>query len=373
LLAFRSAFTTGSWVSVVVGVAGYGLALGSKETGVALPVVLLAYDRFGLPQAADEAQRRRRWIVHAALMSFTALAAGVRAWLYVTVEQPSRAGFGWDRAVAALDALAEYVSLLLIPVRQTFVHGVPPIAHIYGWPLIRAIAILGTILVLAFRLRRSHPAASFGLLWTLVWLIPGVALVLLAEAGQPMAERRAYLASCGLFLIVALLLEHWCSAAAPLRVNKLRYVAAVATIAVALSALTLARNRLWSDPILLWEDAVRKAPTTWVAQFGLADAYQAIGDCESAIPVYERAITVGRENVQAYDGLAACLVELQRSDEARDVLRTALKRVPDAVHVRVSLAGLERRANHVDEAVRLCREVRAMAPDTADARACLTP
>jgi Tfp pilus assembly protein PilF len=230
------------------------------------------------------------------------------------------------------------------------------------------LSILGAAVWLT---RKRTPLISFGLVWLVAWLVPGLMLILLAAVGQPMAERRTYLASCGLFVAVASLVVTWAHSEQPgSRLAQKRFVAAAALIVVVLAGLTQMRLRVWSDPVILWSDAVNKAPGTWIAQFGLADAYQLVGDCESAIPAYRRAIALVPDNPQAYDGLAACLSELDRRDEAREVLRVAIQRMPASTHARVSLANLEVQAQHRAEALRLCREVQALAPTSPDAAAC---
>jgi Tfp pilus assembly protein PilF len=359
----------GGKVSLLAGFVCFGLGLGSKETAIMVPVVLLAYDGLilGAQRPADSA-RRVSWGLHASLLALLLVAAAARSILFVFVEQHANAGFNWRHVLVDVDVLAQYVSLIVLPLKQSFVHAVTPTASAF----LRGLAIVGIVAAIAIRVRRSQPLVSFGLVWSVAWLLPGLGLILLANVGVPMAERRAYLSVFGLVLAVVVALDDWWQQSRLQQKTRLAtaYVALTIVI-VGLAGLTAQRLRLWADPVLLWSDAVVKAPGTWMAQFGLADAYQTVGDCEAALAPYTRAITLVPQNAQAYDGLAGCLTELHRSDEARDVLRTAVQRIPDAAQARVTLAGLEAAANHRAEAVRLCAEVQALAPGTREAATCV--
>jgi hypothetical protein len=371
LLAFRRAFTAGGAGALTLGIVFFVLALGTKETAIMLPLVLLAYDRLILSATDATLFRRRLRRVHVPLIG-TMVALGLaRAVLYVFIEQRAGAGFRVQNLLIDVDVLGRLVSLLIIPLKQSFIHGVDRITAIYQWPMIRGVAILGLLGWCAVRMRRKEPLVTFGIGWTIAWLLPGVALILLANSGQPLAERRAYLASCGVFIAAGVLLDRWAEGRAGRdRLVATKVAAIVAVVVAVLMGLTVVRNQLWADPVLLWSDAVEQAPGTWLAQFGLAGAYESVGDCESALPPYRRAIALVPENLQAYEGLAACLAELNRRDEARDVLRSAIRAVPDAQRPRVSLANLEVQAGRYTEASRLCAEVQALDPHTRDAATC---
>jgi tetratricopeptide (TPR) repeat protein len=253
------------------------------------------------------------------------------------------------------------------------VHPIAAIDSVVDFALIRAVIILGAVVAAAAVARkRGEPLATFGIIWLLVALLPGLALILLADRGQPMAERRLYLASCGFFIAVAAVVSHISHVqAGRLSARLVTTSAVVVALAASLLASTVARNRVWADPVLLWTDATEKAPATWLAHFGLAQAYQEVGDCEAAVPAYERAIALVPGNVEAYLGLTACLAELQRPAEARRVLRQAIVQVPQTTDARLSLAQLEEQAHNPAEALRLCRETLALAPATPEPERCV--
>ena len=96
-------------------------------------------------------------------------------------------------------------------------------------------------------MRRAAGGVSFGVVWFLLLLVPSSALVML-DRGEPMAEHRVYLASCGLFLAAGLAagrLWEW----VPADRRILRGVLAISLVAivVSLAGRTVLRNAVWDS------------------------------------------------------------------------------------------------------------------------------
>jgi hypothetical protein len=98
-----------------------------------------------------------------------------------------------------------------------------------------------------------------------------------------MAEHRVYCRSCGLFLAVGCCVG---PVVQYLTLNVRRPIAIRRVIVVMprLGTLTVERNGVWSDPVRLWQDAARKAPRTYMAQYGVGESFRAAGDCEAPVP-----------------------------------------------------------------------------------------
>jgi len=96
------------------------------------------------------------------------------------------------------------------------------------------------------------------------------------------------LASAGFFMAVGALVGRWVERGEVLARGRLMAAAAALMLGVAAPrTLTVARNRVWENPVQLWEDAASKAPRTWMAVYGMADAYRAVGDNVSAAVAYQ--------------------------------------------------------------------------------------
>ena len=345
------------------------IGLGAKETMVMLPVVLVAFDllRPRRPGA------RPRWSVHVPLLLIVLVLAAARVALYVGVEQSLEAGFNPRHVLLILHVVQRYLFLLALPLSQSIVPEVILFDSLADARLLLAAAVVGGVMALAIRVRAHHPLVTFGVAWWFLLLIPSSALLLLAERGQPMAEHRIYLASCGVFIACAgLMLPAFRRADEGIRGRTAVAVGIVCVVLTALTVLTVARNEVWSDPVRLWADAVQKAPNTWIAHQGLAAAYTHEGACDEAVPVYEKAIALRPEISAASLGLAQCLADLGQPTAARDALRKAITHAPSDVRPRLALASLEEQLfRRFDEALRICQEVVAMQPGLQYAQACV--
>jgi protein O-mannosyl-transferase len=355
-------------VLTAAGVTAFLLALGAKENAVMLPAVVLACDVLGRPGG----WRARLWTLHVPLLLVVVLLALARIWLYVAVEHPATAGVDWRNILLNVHVAQRYLLLLLLPVSQTIVHEVVPIHSLLSRRLIVGAAVVGAALVMAVLARRREPLVTFGIVWLFLVLVPSSVLIVLADQGQPMAEHRLYLASCGFFMVCAALGSRVLALESPHPGRRMiGFAAALGIILATFSGLTIARNRVWSDPILLWQDAVRKAPRTWFARYGLAHAYMSADDCESALAEYRRAIALQETLPSAYVGAAECLVKLNQAHSARELLRQGLERRPNEARLTLALARLEERVfRRPDEALRLCRELLAVSPQHAEAQRC---
>src|SRR6267154_1302410 len=66
-----------------------------------------------------------------------------------------------------------------------------------------------------------------------------------------------------------------------------------AAIALLLAPLLWERSRLWADPVLLWEEAARRAPSKTRPLVNLGVLAAERGDTSSAARFFERAVAAG--------------------------------------------------------------------------------
>jgi protein O-mannosyl-transferase len=286
-------------------------------------------------------------------------------------------------------------------VSQSLMHEVRRITA-----LLDPVALLAMVAIVAasvglFLLRRRLPLLTFGLASFALLLVPSH-VVPLAEA---MAEHRVYVACFGFFVAVAGLIAEVDRILGP-RWRKL-LAGGLVVMVTTRGWLTVVRLRGWSDPVELWTDAAKGAPHTWAAQYGLAEALRGAGRLEDAIPVYQRAIALLPEELDAYLNLGICLAQVNRTDEARQAFLTAARVVPRSpkpynnlgmlamvegqpvqargfleqaierdgknVRARQLLAQLYETAfRDPARAAALCEEVRAIAPGTAGVDECIS-
>jgi protein O-mannosyl-transferase len=276
LIFGRRAILRSSRIDATAAIGCGAVAVASSSAGAALPIVMLAYDGWVL---RTPGWRRRVWRVYAPAL---AAVAAVGAWRIHAALQldrvPSRNLL--ENLMTESIVIWRYVGLLVVPAGQSIVHDVRWITSPADpWALLALTAIAAAVAG-ALWLRRAAPLAAIGLIWFFAALAPSSSLIPLRDA---MAEPRLYVAGAGLIFAVAAVL-------APL-LAKRRVARVIATAALATLALvTIARNRVWSDPLALGTEAVQRAPDSWRSHFELAELLKEDGQCDRAEQEYSAAV-----------------------------------------------------------------------------------
>ena len=378
-------------------------AIASKEIGIVLPLVLLAYDWFLL--GGTEAERRRRMLkLHLPFIGLAVVAGLVRIAVVALVEHPGGAIVHWKYALVELEVVWRYVLLFATPGSQSIFHEVAPIHRVFAPRAIFAMLAVGLMIVCIWRVRKSIGLVSFGLSWFLLLLVPSAVLVML-DLGEPMVEHRVYLASCGLFLAGGAAVGRL--SALLVRPGVRRLARALAVLGVlSLCGATLVRNAVWAHPVTLWMEAVEQAPDHWRARLMLGEALQDEGRCMEAIGQYRYAIALRPQEQFGYMKMALCLAQIGRLDEAaaafemlqrldpqsavasvglgavamlagrperaRRYFNETIQHDPRNVAARQSLALLEETiGSNPVEALRRCEEIKQLAPETPGNDECI--
>jgi protein O-mannosyl-transferase len=327
------------WALLTIGL--WGAALAAKEIGAMFPFVLAVYDEYVERPTSDE--RRRRWrTVHLPLIG-TAVAAGlVRVAILARIESPGRALVHWPYALVAFDVVRRYVLLLINPRNQTLFHEVAGIDSLFEWRALVAVGAIVLLVWIIWRLRSVDGVAGFGVAWFLLLLVPSAVLTIL-DQGEPMAEHRVYLASCGLFLAAGDGIG-WLSAWAARAGARMRPLVPILLTLVVLSfgVDTLARNAVWASPVALWRESVTLAPTHYRPHLLLGEALQDEGNRDEAIAEYRTAIRLRPTDATGHTKLGAILVTMGRAWEARQEFDTALTLDPRNGTARQALTFLDR-------------------------------
>jgi tetratricopeptide (TPR) repeat protein len=324
----------------VVTVALWCAALATKEIGAMFPFVLLFYDICVVRPPADERRRRVR-TVHAPLIGAAVAAGLVRVAILARIEAP-QAVVHWPYALIALDVVRRYVVLLIYPRGQALFHEVARIDGLFEWRALLAAGAIGLMVWIIWRLRPVDGVASFGLAWFLLLLVPSAVLTIL-DQGEPMAEHRVYLASCGLFIAAGVgigRLDAW-AARAGARARPLVPVM-LTLVVLSFGVDTLARNAVWASPIALWRESVALAPTHYRPHLLLGEALQDEGRRDDAIAEYRTAIRLRPADATGHTKLGAILVTSGRAEAARQEFVTATELEPRNETARRALQFLDR-------------------------------
>ncbi len=367
----------------------------TKESAVMLPLVLLAIDRLLLSDTVVE-QRRRFLKLHLPFLVLACAGAVARLALFIVYEQLAGTGIRWLSALDAAIVIWRYASLLVLPVGQSIFHEIRQVASVTDPRAIGSVIGLGLLLVGAWLIRNRLPMVTFAVAWFLLMLLPSSALMVIDSSGD-MAEHRVYLASAGPFLALGAGFG-WLVSSARVQGTLLRWVVVLLFPAalLSLSGRTLLRNAMWSSPVLLWGEAVDRAPYHWMPRTVLGESLHDAGDHTAAAVQHRLALAANPDEESIYLKLGFCLAELGRFDEANATFkqlrakhpesRTALTGLgivamlsdhPDEarahfhhaialdareIPARQWLAVLEEQTGNIGEALRLCEEIQRMQP-----------
>jgi len=324
----------------------FAAALLSKEIATVFPALLLwtaVLERRGylaaLPAIAVAALYfyARRQLLGAAVLDFQAHEAAVAA---------ADAGSGGARPIlwnlyTQARVIGAYLILLLFP-RGLCIDRYVRVSETPFEPgvIAGALAIAG-LLALAWRLRRTHPLASLGIVWFFVALAPTSSVIPLNVV---MNEHRLYLPGAGLVLALG---------PAVLRLRRPVLLAAGGV----LLALTLHRNAQWSDPVRIWESAVEVSPDSTGAWNSLGVQRLAAGDFDGALAAYRRALDLDPRSWNAAFNLGTAHLARgrERGDaallrEAERWLQHSLALRPDATRSEWYLAETRFEMGRRDEA-----------------------
>lgn len=277
------------------------LALGSKQIAATLPLMLIALEIFLF---------RGRLISRRFFMGCAALFIIASGILLLAWHERS-----FDAIIAALHevtaedryigrttyfltqtrVVATYLRLLCLPIGQSLFYDYPVYKTLLSLPVIASLALhISLITAAGFLLRRSgrnlgtdshrqaelQRLAALGIAWFYVAMIVESSIFPITDR---IFEHRIYLPSSGFFLTVA--------AGTAYAVHSRRAAWALLTAAcLALGGLTVARNQIWSDSLLLWQDTARKAPNKDLALANLAGEYMKLNMPEKALPLFVRSL-----------------------------------------------------------------------------------
>ena len=349
------AFTRGGvhWLTVAVVACAAGMT--AKETAVVIPLLILAYDRTFISRSYATALRTRP-AFYAALAATWLVLAGL---VLGTENRGASAGFTsalpWsDYALTQLSAVPHYLRLAVWPAPLVFDYGAPVItspARLLPGTLVLVALVTATLVAL-----RRWPAVGFCGVWFFALLAPTSSFVPIAT--QTIAEHRVYLALAAPLALLAVALHRWFDRRALIPV----------VLALALGAVTFARNADYRTLLSLWQDTVRKAPANPRAHYNLALAQLAAGLRADALRSLASATRLDPAHAPAHHTLGTLLVAEARLPEALPHLPASARLPPDSAAAHYELANALVRLTRVAEAAPHYAEAVRLAPAHALAR-----
>lgn len=318
------------WVvaSLVLG----GLALGTKETSIVLPLLVIAWDR-----AAS--QERERWAVTIRRsLPWWGLMTAYLAWrtfllLGSHTERPVGDGF-WQPALFTIKIFLSSLRSWFIPVGSAVDHG-------WAWTIApteaAALAVGGLAAVAAvpamFRIDRR---IGWCVIWFVVSLVPLAALPWVSRITL-YQDHRVYLAGIGLSWAAGelarragttLLGPRWARVGAG--------VLAAMVVATAVRA-DAARTEVWRDSDRLWAHTLDRYPTSVLALNHRALRWLEAGETNTARGAFEQSVALAPDFAVTHNYLGVAYARLGKTDRALAEFTTAVRLSPLFINARLNL------------------------------------
>ena len=340
------------------------LALGlmSKPMVVTLPCVLLLLDWWPLGRWSPERPdaRRQAWVL---LREKLPLFALVVAACLLTLAAQTGAGatsmlshLPWSARLSnAAISYAAYLGDLVWPAGLAAFYPHP--RRVQPAALLLALAVLGALSALAWRLRRQA-AVPVGWLWYLGTLVPVIGLV--QVGGQARADRYAYVPLLGVFIALVWGLSALGRPAA-------RALAAAGGVAVlVLAVLTWRQAAVWQNSTALFEHANRVTVDNYVAYNTLGLVYHSQKRWEEAVRHFDRALQILPDLADTWAHRGLSLAKQGRLDDALHSLERAVALYPGSVHAHNNL-GIALRKRDPEAALSHLRQAMALDPEFVEA------
>jgi tetratricopeptide (TPR) repeat protein len=219
-----------------------------------------------------------------------------------------------------IKGLVYYLWIFVAPVRLNVDHQFFVAQKPGEWVVLLSALLLGSMLFFAWKGRRTLPGVAF------LWVLIGLAPASLMPLNILVSERRAYLASVGLCLVVAWIIDRGFRKRASIR--RLLVVALLGLFAI----IAHERNAVWTTGLSLWQDAVAKGPLVPRSRVNLALAYGKQERWQESIEHLRVALRIQPEYADAW-------VELGNIEHGRGRLVEAEAAYRKAVQYKPNLAG----------------------------------
>jgi len=226
-----------------------------------------------------------------------------------------------DYLLTQFRVVVTYLRLLVLPINQNLDYDYPLYHSLFTPPVLGAlllhISLAGLALALYIRSQRHltsvNPSAGItmriaclGIFWFYLALSVESSLIPIRDV---IFEHRIYLPSAGFFMVVA-------AAGAGFAWYRQRYSKAIGTaiilLCLVLTGSTIARNRIWSSELLMWQDVLKKSPNKARPQNFVGVLYFRRFMPEKALPLLVGALEVDSDTERYWTSLNSAIWIIDR-------------------------------------------------------------
>ncbi len=314
------------------------LALASKPTAAAFPLVILAFDLLlaGRRGGSRKALRPELGTLARRHLPYWLPAILLALYFVMFTSAVERAGQPGEHLLVLPQVLWQYYRLLLLPVGLMHRYLDPVFRGVGAPAFLAGLAVTLTVLLFLARSLRTSPLAAFGILWCYLCWLPQSGVIPLAIR---VADRYLFLSLFGFALLAGLGLARLLERARAVRVRQALGAGAIAVLAL-LAALSAGRALVWRDGISLWSDALAKDPGSSFLLQGLANVYLDRDELDPAYELLEQALATAPDRAKVFTNQGYIRARQGRTDEAAQLYLQALAHDSTSFNANNSLANI---------------------------------
>lgn len=236
-----------------------------------------------------------------------------------------------DRLFMFCYSVVFYIYQLLYPFNLCAMHPYP--IKVNGWlPIeyyasgILLLTIFSLIILLIIKSKKNRKILIFGILFFLINIFI-VGHILPIKGRLIAADRYAYLAYLGLFIIIANYINILVSKGNK-TVNKIIFPI-LFFLCVAYSYYSYSRISVWKNSYTFWADVVKQQPENYYAYFGLGNYYRNSNIYDRAIEKYTKAVSLNNKDPMLFNNLGLTLYGQKKYNEAIIYFNKAITILPE--------------------------------------------
>lgn len=340
----------------------WGLALGSKEIALTLPVTLFLYELYFCQDL------RWRWLraslrpilITLVLVSVIGLVfLGKHPVELLTAAFETRDFSPLQRILTQFRVLVFYITMLVFPhpARLNLMHHInTSFSMISPFTTLFSLAILATLVSFAFVYARHYRLLSFCIFWFFLHLfIESSFLPLLM-----IFEHRLYLPMVGVVLLIGNLSYRGLS-------QRPSYVITAGLMLIVIFAWNShARTLVWHDRITLWSDIADKNQHSFRVYNNRGFVLENAGQIDAAFHDYEKAVELNLKNATGYNNLGNVYQKRKNYKLALDNYAAALAIQPEYSDPHYNRGNTLARQNQFKEALEDYNQAIRLGKDSAE-------
>jgi tetratricopeptide (TPR) repeat protein len=339
---------------LVASVVAFGMSVLCKETPLALPMILAAWELTRMKAEKSWTTRIQKIIPQ--MVPYAIVAA---AYLVIRFSVLGRISWKHPFMARVPDSaiwmtvpyvFVNYVRHLIAPFNLSLIYGTSFITSAAEPRFLLPVLLLLVLGAVLWVYRKKLSAQVWVALALIIAPILPVLNLKVFHYEYIIQDRYLYLPSIGFCYLVAIVIRKLSAKRAPLM------MAVSAAILLTFGASTILQNRVWHDAVALWQRATYYSPNSWSTHYNLGLAHLGFKQYELAQTELLEAKRLDPNRANVYNNLAMAQAGLGHADEAIANVKAALALDPRLLEAHNNLgAFLYDRGNYAEAKLEFAR------------------